>query len=140
MLEYNSYTPPLLSSFVFSTPRLYSPFLSFPSSPKDIPERKLSSEEEEAKRIAEMGKPVLGEHAKLEVIIEESYEFKVGPCYLSFHPQLSAGKHTPLTFVSHRSHVFRFYLSLKSQRCHCHRVAMFVNFPIGCKTNGQQLV
>uniref|UniRef100_A0A8C5W442 Solute carrier family 8 member A3 n=1 Tax=Microcebus murinus TaxID=30608 RepID=A0A8C5W442_MICMU len=33
-------------------------------------------EEEEAKRIAEMGKPVLGEHPKLEVIIEESYEFK----------------------------------------------------------------
>ncbi|XP_029586784.1 sodium/calcium exchanger 3-like isoform X2 [Salmo trutta] len=34
------------------------------------------SEEEEAKRIAEMAKPVLGEHSKLEVIIEESYEFK----------------------------------------------------------------
>uniref|UniRef100_A0A8C6Z867 Sodium/calcium exchanger membrane region domain-containing protein n=1 Tax=Nothoprocta perdicaria TaxID=30464 RepID=A0A8C6Z867_NOTPE len=33
-------------------------------------------EEEEAKRIAEMGKPILGEHPKLEVIIEESYEFK----------------------------------------------------------------
>ncbi|XP_059810735.1 sodium/calcium exchanger 3 isoform X14 [Hypanus sabinus] len=32
--------------------------------------------EEEAKRIAEMGKPILGEHPKLEVIIEESYEFK----------------------------------------------------------------
>ncbi|XP_058652614.1 sodium/calcium exchanger 3 isoform X1 [Onychostoma macrolepis] len=42
----------------------------------DIPERKLSSEEEEARRIAEMGKPVLGEHAKIEIIIEESYEFK----------------------------------------------------------------
>ncbi|XP_065259207.1 sodium/calcium exchanger 3 isoform X7 [Emys orbicularis] len=39
-------------------------------------ERKLTIEEEEAKRIAEMGKPVLGEHPKLEVIIEESYEFK----------------------------------------------------------------
>ncbi|XP_039597068.1 sodium/calcium exchanger 3 isoform X3 [Polypterus senegalus] len=39
-------------------------------------ERKLSVEEEEAKRIAEMGKPVLGQHPKLEVIIEESYEFK----------------------------------------------------------------
>ncbi|XP_067895623.1 sodium/calcium exchanger 3 isoform X2 [Heterodontus francisci] len=38
--------------------------------------RKLSIEEEEAKRIAEMGKPILGEHPKLEVIIEESYEFK----------------------------------------------------------------
>ncbi|XP_030627638.1 sodium/calcium exchanger 3 isoform X1 [Chanos chanos] len=42
----------------------------------DVPERKLTSEEEEARRIAEMGKPVLGEHARLEVIIEESYEFK----------------------------------------------------------------
>lgn len=25
-----------------------------------------------------MGRPVLGEHVKLEVVIEESYEFKVG--------------------------------------------------------------
>lgn len=40
-------------------------------------DRKLTVEEEEAKRIADMGKPVLGEHPKLEVIIEESYEFKV---------------------------------------------------------------
>ncbi|XP_068435917.1 sodium/calcium exchanger 3 isoform X2 [Clinocottus analis] len=43
---------------------------------KDVADRKVSSDEEEARRIAEMGKPVLGEHAKLEVIIEESYEFK----------------------------------------------------------------
>lgn len=43
----------------------------------DVPDRKLTSDEEEAKRIAEMGKPVLGEHPRLEVIIEESYEFKV---------------------------------------------------------------
>ncbi|XP_054469461.1 sodium/calcium exchanger 3 isoform X2 [Anoplopoma fimbria] len=42
----------------------------------DVPDRKMSSDEEEARRIAEMGKPVLGEHSKLEVIIEESYEFK----------------------------------------------------------------
>uniref|UniRef100_A0A7D9NLV5 Solute carrier family 8 (sodium/calcium exchanger), member 3 n=1 Tax=Xenopus tropicalis TaxID=8364 RepID=A0A7D9NLV5_XENTR len=42
----------------------------------DLTERKLSVEEEEAKRIAEMGKPILGEHPKLEVVIEESYEFK----------------------------------------------------------------
>ncbi|XP_030575322.1 sodium/calcium exchanger 3 isoform X6 [Archocentrus centrarchus] len=42
----------------------------------DVPDRKLTSDEEEAKRIAEMGKPVLGENSKLEVIIEESYEFK----------------------------------------------------------------
>uniref|UniRef100_A0A3B5LSQ1 Sodium/calcium exchanger membrane region domain-containing protein n=1 Tax=Xiphophorus couchianus TaxID=32473 RepID=A0A3B5LSQ1_9TELE len=34
------------------------------------------AEEEEARRIAEMGKPILGEHSRLEVVIEESYEFK----------------------------------------------------------------
>uniref|UniRef100_A0A8C3C691 Solute carrier family 8 member A2 n=1 Tax=Cairina moschata TaxID=8855 RepID=A0A8C3C691_CAIMO len=37
---------------------------------------KLSAEEEEARRIAEMGKPVLGENCRLEVVIEESYDFK----------------------------------------------------------------
>lgn len=37
----------------------------------------LTSKEEEERRIAEMGRPVLGEHTKLEIIIEESYEFKV---------------------------------------------------------------
>lgn len=41
------------------------------------PEAQLSTEEEEARKIAEMGKPVLGEHSRLEVVIEESYEFKV---------------------------------------------------------------
>uniref|UniRef100_A0A2K6UPM6 Solute carrier family 8 member A2 n=1 Tax=Saimiri boliviensis boliviensis TaxID=39432 RepID=A0A2K6UPM6_SAIBB len=39
-------------------------------------DRKLTAEEEEARRIAEMGKPVLGENCRLEVIIEESYDFK----------------------------------------------------------------
>ncbi|XP_061467140.1 sodium/calcium exchanger 3 isoform X1 [Rhineura floridana] len=43
---------------------------------QEVAERKLTMEEEEAKRIAEMGKPMLGEHPKLEVVIEESYEFK----------------------------------------------------------------
>ncbi|XP_041657474.1 sodium/calcium exchanger 2a [Cheilinus undulatus] len=33
-------------------------------------------EEEEARRISEMGKPILGEHSRLEVVIEESCEFK----------------------------------------------------------------
>ncbi|XP_067875210.1 sodium/calcium exchanger 3-like isoform X2 [Heterodontus francisci] len=42
----------------------------------DESNEKLTAEEEEARRIAEMGKPILGEHSKLEVIIEESYEFK----------------------------------------------------------------
>lgn len=43
----------------------------------DGTEGQLSAEEEEARRIAEMGKPILGEHSRLEVVIEESYEFKV---------------------------------------------------------------
>ncbi|XP_053177022.1 sodium/calcium exchanger 2b isoform X10 [Scomber japonicus] len=40
------------------------------------PNGQMSTEEEEARRIAEMGKPILGEHSRLEVVIEESYEFK----------------------------------------------------------------
>ncbi|XP_034393186.1 sodium/calcium exchanger 1-like isoform X15 [Cyclopterus lumpus] len=36
----------------------------------------LTKKEEEERRIAEMGRPMLGEHMKLEVVIEESYEFK----------------------------------------------------------------
>lgn len=63
-------------------------FLTPPPSPRplcsDVPDRKLTSDEEEARRIAEMGKPVLGEHSKLEVIIEESYEFKVRKATLMF--------------------------------------------------------
>ncbi|MED6271504.1 Sodium/calcium exchanger 2, partial [Characodon lateralis] len=33
-------------------------------------------EEEEARRISEMGKPILGEHSRLEVIIKEACDFK----------------------------------------------------------------
>ena len=47
-------------------------------------DRKLTAEEEEARRIAEMGKPVLGENCRLEVIIEESYDFKVISWGLTF--------------------------------------------------------
>ncbi|KAM4751023.1 sodium/calcium exchanger 1-like isoform 5-T5 [Anableps anableps] len=36
----------------------------------------LTKKEKEERRIAEMGRPTLGEHVRLEVIIEESYEFK----------------------------------------------------------------
>ncbi|XP_041108123.1 sodium/calcium exchanger 1-like isoform X2 [Polyodon spathula] len=36
----------------------------------------LKSKDEDERRIAEMGRPTLGEHVKLEIIIEESYEFK----------------------------------------------------------------
>ncbi|XP_031597636.2 sodium/calcium exchanger 2b [Oreochromis aureus] len=39
-------------------------------------EGQMTAEEEEARRIAEMGKPILGEYSRLEVVIEESYEFK----------------------------------------------------------------
>ncbi|XP_076870658.1 sodium/calcium exchanger 1a isoform X3 [Brachyhypopomus gauderio] len=42
----------------------------------DGEERTLTKKEEEERRIAEMGRPTLGEHIRLEVIIEESYEFK----------------------------------------------------------------
>lgn len=47
-------------------------------------EEVLTKKEKEERRIAEMGRPMLGEHIKLEVIIEESYEFKVGS--VSAHP------------------------------------------------------
>ncbi|KAM4583615.1 sodium/calcium exchanger 1a isoform 2-T2 [Odontesthes bonariensis] len=39
-------------------------------------EEALTKKEEEERRIAEMGRPTLGEHTRLEVIVEESYEFK----------------------------------------------------------------
>ena len=36
-----------------------------------------TGQDDEERRIADMGRPMLGGHVKLEVIIEESYEFKV---------------------------------------------------------------
>ncbi|XP_071249588.1 sodium/calcium exchanger 1-like isoform X1 [Salvelinus alpinus] len=36
----------------------------------------LTGEDDEEQRIADMGRPTLGDHVKLEIIIEESYEFK----------------------------------------------------------------
>ncbi|XP_013873016.1 sodium/calcium exchanger 1 isoform X2 [Austrofundulus limnaeus] len=39
-------------------------------------EEPLTKKDEEERRIAEMGRPMLGDHPKLEVVIEESYEFK----------------------------------------------------------------
>ncbi|XP_077585349.1 sodium/calcium exchanger 1b isoform X2 [Stigmatopora nigra] len=55
-----------------------------PKEEKQQPKEEEVKEEEEAltgkdmeeQRIAEMGRPMLGDHVKLEVIIEESYEFK----------------------------------------------------------------
>lgn len=40
-------------------------------------EEALTGKDEEEQRIADMGRPMLGDHVKLEIIIEESYEFKV---------------------------------------------------------------
>ncbi|XP_030626901.1 sodium/calcium exchanger 1a isoform X20 [Chanos chanos] len=42
----------------------------------DISDETLTKKEEDERRVAEMGRPTLGEHVKLEVVIEESYEFK----------------------------------------------------------------
>ncbi|XP_053193586.1 sodium/calcium exchanger 1a isoform X5 [Scomber japonicus] len=50
--------------------------VAFLCSNPDGGEEVLTKKEEEERRIAEMGRPMLGEHVKLEVIIEESYEFK----------------------------------------------------------------
>lgn len=65
-------------------PNVFTPFLApslsifLPLSPSEEgDEEALSKKEEEERRIAEMGRPTLGEHVKLEVVIEESYEFKV---------------------------------------------------------------
>ncbi|XP_073322570.1 sodium/calcium exchanger 1a isoform X18 [Pagrus major] len=43
---------------------------------KEGDEEVLTKKEKEERRVAEMGRPMLGEHVKLEVVIEESYEFK----------------------------------------------------------------
>lgn len=39
-------------------------------------DKAITNKDEDEKRIAEMGRPVLGENSKLEIVIEESYEFK----------------------------------------------------------------
>lgn len=51
----------------------------------------VGAEEEE---VAKMGCPSLGEHTQMEVVIEESYEFKVGGRrYFGFPPSLSRITH-----------------------------------------------
>lgn len=47
-------------------------------------EEPLTGKDEEERRIAEMGRPMLGDHVKLEVIIEESYEFKVRRWHIDY--------------------------------------------------------
>ncbi|XP_048338022.1 sodium/calcium exchanger 1 isoform X7 [Sphaerodactylus townsendi] len=55
---------------------LLNEFGGFTITEENDEKQPLTSKEEEERRIAEMGRPILGEHTKLEVIIEESYEFK----------------------------------------------------------------
>lgn len=69
---------PLLSA---SSPHNLVPSLRLPTEGAD---GQMSAEEEEARRIAEMGKPILGEHSRLEVVIEESYEFKVNHSFTDY--------------------------------------------------------
>lgn len=57
----------------------------------------MSAEEEEARRIAEMGKPILGEHSRLEVVIEESYEFKVNHRFKDSLVWMHSGGLTPVS-------------------------------------------
>lgn len=54
-------------------------FSEEPQKEEEEEEEPLAGKDDEERRIAEMGRPMLGDHVKLEVIIEESYEFKVRP-------------------------------------------------------------
>ncbi|XP_060943346.1 sodium/calcium exchanger 1b isoform X8 [Limanda limanda] len=47
-----------------------------PKPEEEEEEEALTGQDDEERRIAEMGRPMLGDHVKLEIIIEESYEFK----------------------------------------------------------------
>ncbi|XP_049326979.1 sodium/calcium exchanger 1a isoform X2 [Astyanax mexicanus] len=47
-----------------------------PSTIINLADISLSQKEQEERRIAEMGRPTLGDNTRLEVVIEESYEFK----------------------------------------------------------------
>lgn len=51
---------------------------------EEVEEEPLTGKDEEERRIAEMGRPMLGDHVKLEVIIEESYEFKVRRSHINY--------------------------------------------------------
>nr|XP_061794757.1 sodium/calcium exchanger 1-like isoform X3 [Nerophis lumbriciformis] len=53
-----------------------SPSLLLQPSKGEEEEALTGKDKEEERRIAEMGRPMLGDHVKLEVVIEESYEFK----------------------------------------------------------------
>ncbi|XP_073322543.1 sodium/calcium exchanger 1a isoform X15 [Pagrus major] len=57
-------------------PRLLEMSVSGLSLSEEGDEEVLTKKEKEERRVAEMGRPMLGEHVKLEVVIEESYEFK----------------------------------------------------------------
>lgn len=91
------------SVFTSFFPALIFLVLSFSVSvPPEDQEGQLSTEEEEAKRIAEMGKPILGEHSRLEVVIEESYEFKVMSQITFIKPQCLVLLHESICTINLR--------------------------------------
>lgn len=71
--------------------------LPFPFTDEYDDKQPLTSKEEEERRIAEMGRPILGEHTRLEVIIEESYEFKV--CFSALPSRKAGPVSGPRPFV-----------------------------------------
>lgn len=82
----------LFLSIKFPVPLLLCLSLS-----EDGEEEALTKKEKDERRIAEMGRPTLGEHVKVEVIIEESYEFKVPFLVLKNafrHPSMFRHSHT----------------------------------------------
>lgn len=75
---------------------------------EDEEKEALKGKDEEERRIAEMGRPMLGDHVKLEIIIEESYEFKVRltsirPWGMFFHWQMSLSLWTTAAHVATHS-------------------------------------
>ncbi|KAI4813310.1 hypothetical protein KUCAC02_024642, partial [Chaenocephalus aceratus] len=68
-------------------------------------EEALAGRDEDDQRVADMGRPMLGDHVKLEVIIEESYEFKNTVDKLIKEDQPgSAGGNQQLERPVHRGH------------------------------------
>lgn len=68
--------------------------------------------------VSKMGCPCLGEHTKLEVVIEESYEFKVNE---NKQQKLSAVGHQLQTLVNIKTYPLKYPLSLKNARLDCYQ-------------------
>lgn len=54
-----------------------SKFCTGSTPPEDKGETLLTNQDKEEQQVSVLGRPALGQHVKLEVTIEESYEFKV---------------------------------------------------------------